>query len=57
MRSEQKNPNSLDELVLRAYTIWLEKNGKEITEKLDYLELSKWFGQEVGIVVKNAYEQ
>jgi hypothetical protein len=57
MRSEQKNPNSLNVLVLRAYTIWLEKNGKEITEKLDYLELSKWFGQEVGIVVKNAYEQ
>ena len=57
MRSEQKNQNNLEQLIIRAYTIWLEKNGKEITEKLDYLELSQWFGKEVGIVVKNAYEQ
>ena len=57
MRSEQNYQSNLEQLVIRAYTIWLEKNGKEITEKLDYCELSQWFGKEVGILVKNAYEQ
>lgn len=50
---------TMNELIIQAYTIWLEQNRKDVEnldDQFDYRELCEWFGKEAGIVIKHEYE-
>lgn len=52
----QNKSEQMNSLLIRAYTLWLENETDEVKNSLDYRELTEWFGKEVGIFLKQQYE-
>lgn len=52
----QKTEQTMNSLLIRAYTVWLDQQPEHVKNELDYKELCEWFGKEAGNFIKHNYE-